>query len=166
MVFQNIHDGHQIRALRNRSAHVAFRIKDHQPGTHTVPGHTDIVCIDTVVTQLLDHILAFAGTIHHADKRRSQFHVSNILSHISAYAAVNVFHSPHIPARRRKRPVGISFNIHKYSSDHNNTHMAPPVCYFLIITHLCHFATKVDILQQRLLLHRQKFDMAKRFLAI
>ena len=141
---QGVRNGHQIRPLGNGGAHIAVLIKHSQPGTHAVAGLADIVGVDLVGAQLADHILTGTGLVHQADKSGPQFTVGNVFGHIPAHAAVDMFHPAHIPILGVKESLRIALNVHKYGSDHHDTHLQfLHFCLcFSIIPHSCHFAIK------------------------
>ena len=136
VVVQNIRDGPQVRALGNRGVDIAILSKHRQPGSHAVGSCADIVGVDLVIVQLGNYILADAGFVHKADKGGAKLAVCHILGNIPAHAAVNLFNSACVTSGGNKRPLGISLNVNKYRSNHNNAHGMLPL--FLCMVSLYH----------------------------
>ena len=112
----------QVRAAGDGSDDIPVVIKNRQPGSHAIRNPGDIIRIDLVAAEPVDHIPAGSAGIHHADKGRPEFHVGNIFRHIPADAAVGLHHTPHIPAAGNIAGKGIALDIHKNGTEDDHAH--------------------------------------------
>ena len=122
VVIQNVRDGQKVRPLGDGGRHIALVIKYRQPGAHTVPGTADVVRIDLVVFQLLDHVRTVAAPVHQADKGGPKLTVGDVLRHVPSHAAVDPFHPAGVAPVGNKITVGIPLHIHKNRTDDHNAH--------------------------------------------
>ena len=79
-----------------------------------------------MVLQLVDHILSHAGVVHQTDKGRAQLYIGDILHHIAAHAAVYLLNAPGVASAGNVCRQGIAFDIHKNSTEHNDSHSKKP----------------------------------------
>ena len=79
-----------------------------------------------MVLQLVDHILSHAGVVHQTDKGRAQLYIGDILHHIAAHPAVYLLNAAGIAPARNIGGKGIAFDIHKNSTEHNDSHSKKP----------------------------------------
>ena len=115
-----------VGPLGDGGADIAVIVKHGQPCAHAVRHAPDVPGIDLVSGQLVDDILTGAGFIHKADKGGAQLHIGNILGHIAADAAVYLLDPACVAPARYVGGQRIPLNIHKNSTDHNNTHGKVP----------------------------------------
>ena len=106
--------------------HIAVVVKDGQPGTHAVRHALDVLGVHLVVLQLVDHILSHAGVVHQTDKGRAQLYIGDILHHVAAHSAVYLLNAAGIAPARNIGGKGIAFDIHKNSTEHNDSHSKKP----------------------------------------
>ena len=98
-------------------------IKYGQPGTHAIRQSADVLRIDFMAVQFTDNVLAHGVVIYQTYKGRLQFHIRDILRYISGHSAVILYDNSGITPGGDVRGCGISLQIHKYSTDHCNSHL-------------------------------------------
>ena len=79
-----------------------------------------------MVLQLVDHILSHAGVVHQTDKGRAQLYIGDILHHVAAHSAVYLLNAAGIAPARNIGGKGIAFDIHKNSTERNDSHSKKP----------------------------------------
>ena len=83
-----------------------------------------------MILQFADHIGTDAGIVHQADKSGPQFHIGDILRHITAYAAVDLLYPAHIAALGNEHILRVALDIYEYCADHNNTHDRTSILFY------------------------------------
>ena len=114
--------GAGVRPFGDGSVHIAVVVKDGQPGAHAVRDAPDVLSVHLVVFQLVDDVLPHAGVIHQTDKGGAQLHIGDVLGHIAAHAAVHLLDAPGVAAARDISRKGVALDIHKNSSEYDDSH--------------------------------------------
>ena len=91
-------------------------IEDSKPCSHAVRDFFHVFGIDFVALQFAHNILAECGIIHDSKEGRAQFQVCDILHHVSAHTAVDVFDMAGVSAVRDVDVLWKTFDIHKNCS--------------------------------------------------
>ena len=127
VLVQNVGDAREIRPFGDGGHDIILIVEDREPGPETIPPPDHIVHIHLMPAELGNHIRADPGVIHHADKRRAQLHIADILRDIPRHAAVQLHHAPRIASLRYELCDRVSLDIHENCSKNRDSHAFLPL---------------------------------------
>ena len=97
------------------------------PARDAVRMAENIIRIDMLAVQVSDHILSGSVVIDHADKRRTQPHIRDILRDIAADAPVRLDHTSDVTAAGDEFIIRVALDIHENSTEYDNAHGVSPL---------------------------------------
>ena len=113
---QGIQDRKKVWSLRNRAGYIAVVIKYGKPGSHSIGDCLHIFSVYFMILQLMDDVRTQCRVIYNTKKCGAQLKIGNVLHHVPAYSAMNIFYCSCIPSVRNINILRKPFDINKYCS--------------------------------------------------